>query len=65
MANEYPLSAAQIIQASLIGNPGPLRLVSDRPKGGDFESLDRRVVVGPRYRLRALAPWKKKSRPHR
>jgi len=34
-----------------------LRLVSDRPKGWEWESFPRRTQ-GPRYRQRGLAPWR-------
>ena len=36
-------------------DPPPLRLVSDRTKGEDFESFER-FTQSPRYRQRALAP---------
>jgi hypothetical protein len=39
--------------------PPRLRLVSDRPKGSDFESFPR-IAVRPRYRQGALAPWRPK-----
>jgi hypothetical protein len=34
-------------------------LISDRPKGSDFESFPRRAQC-PRYRQRALMPWQPK-----
>jgi hypothetical protein len=44
--------------------PG-LRLVSDRAKAWEFESLDR-FTQRPRYRPRALAPWQpKRKKPKR
>jgi len=36
-----------------------LRLVSNRPKGSDFETFPR-LAVRPRYRPRRLAPWRPK-----
>jgi hypothetical protein len=39
-----------------------LRLVSDRTRGGDFDSFDRFIAQRPRYRPRALAPWRPKSK---
>jgi hypothetical protein len=36
----------------------PLRLVSDRTKGDDFESVDRFIEQRPRDRQRGLAPWR-------
>jgi hypothetical protein len=41
--------------------PGPLRLVSNRPSLGDFESFPR-FAIDPRYRQRALAPWQPKRK---
>jgi hypothetical protein len=35
----------------------PLRLVSNRTKGADFESFDRFIARRPRDRQRGLAPW--------
>jgi hypothetical protein len=43
----------------------PLRLVSNRTKGRDFESFDRFIAQRPRDRPRALAPWKPKRRSRR
>jgi hypothetical protein len=37
-----------------------LRLISDRPKGSDFESFSRRAQC-PRYRQRGLVPWPPKA----
>lgn len=42
----------------------PLRLVSDRTKGEDFESFER-FTESPRYRQRALAPWQPKRKKHK
>lgn len=44
---------------------GALRLVSDRPRPSDFETFDRVVAIGPRYRQRALEPWRPKRRKRR
>jgi hypothetical protein len=48
---------------SILGQPPPreLRLVSDRPKGSDFESLPR-LTPRPRYRQRRLDVAKEKPR---
>jgi hypothetical protein len=44
----------------------PLRLVSGRTKGEDFDSFDRFIAQRPRYRPRALAPWQpKRKKPKR
>jgi hypothetical protein len=42
----------------------PLRLVSDRTKGEDFESFER-FGASPRYRQRALTPWQPKRKKHK
>jgi hypothetical protein len=48
-------------------DPKPtLRLVSNRAKAWEYESLDRWGPAGPRYRQRALAPWQpKRKKPKR
>ena len=62
MANQYPPSEGQQIATTLIslGTQG-LRLVSDRPKGSDFETLPR-FPQRPRYRQGGLVPWQPKSK---
>ena len=35
-----------------------LWLISDRPKGSDFETIPRRRTTVPRYREGPLAPWR-------
>ena len=48
---------------TILGNLGPW-LISDRPKGSDFESFPRRAQC-PRYRQRALVPWQPKRKRRR
>ena len=45
-------------EPSLVADLG-LWLISDRPKGSDFESFPRRAQC-PRYRQRGLVPWQPK-----
>lgn len=40
-------------------------LISDRPKGSDFETIARREPKPARERLGPLAPWKPERRPRR
>jgi hypothetical protein len=35
-------------------------LISDRPRGWEWESFARRVTLAPRYRQRPLLPWRSK-----
>ena len=42
---------------TILGNLGPW-LISDRPKGSDFETFPRRTTLAPRYRQRPLLPWR-------
>jgi hypothetical protein len=56
--NSYPTSEAQRITTTLLNAAVQgLRLVSDRPKGSDFETLPR-LAQRPRYRPRRLEPWR-------
>jgi hypothetical protein len=59
-------NSAQSRRAAMTDDPKPpLRLVSDRTKGEDFESFDRSHSA-PRYRQRRLEPWQpKRKRPKR
>ena len=49
---------------TILGNcsAGPW-LISDRPKGWEFENFPRRVTLAPRYRQGPLVPWRSEPMP--